>query len=434
MMKYLYSSVILLSSLFLTTYVISDDQITSDPIQSALKEYEEASNEFRTRKNPSTEERIELWREWQTRLTEVVDQNPDSKRITAARIALLGLCNGLGEFDQSEAILSKIIDESDSVEEKIYMYNELGEVLKTKYWGNKSSSIAEESVDAFEKSYSLYRSLPKSSQESPYLGSQQVVSLCMAGRMLRLLDRRTDSAEKYQSARELLQSSQEIAIEAQHLGYDLEGIADLEMVEWVNAKEETRALHCLDILSKLSSYRIPPSSYALKYAKLQYAPNSMEFQQFVSEWLDSHSPDEQTPILMAELGISYYNDEQLEKALHIYEDLRSKHASDFQKIEENAFRKGRGGCYGKILYDMAVIYLRQGKVEEAENVKSELTTLLPNTPNLEYLTPESFSADLATFSEEDTRKTNNYLIRILFVIVGASFIFLGIYFRKLRRT
>lgn len=76
MMKYLYTSVILLSSLFLTTYVISDDQITSDPIQSALKEYEEASNEFRTRKNPSTEERIELWREWQTRLTEVVDQNP----------------------------------------------------------------------------------------------------------------------------------------------------------------------------------------------------------------------------------------------------------------------------------------------------------------------------------------------------------------------
>ena len=305
MMKYLYSSFILLSLLLLTACAASDDQ-NADPIHSALKEYEEASNEFRTRKNPSTEERIELWREWQRRRTEVVDQNPDSERITAARIALLGLCNGLGEFDQSEAILSKIIDESDSVEEKISMYKELGEVLKTKYWRNKSSSIAEESVDAFEKSYSLYRSLPKSSQESPYLGSQQVVSLCMAGRMLRLLDRRTDSAEKYQSARELLQSSQEIAIEAQHLGYDLEGIADLEMVEWVNAKEETRALCCLDILSKLSSYRMPPSSYALKYAKLQYAPNPMEFQQFVSEWLDSHSPDEQTPVLMAELGISYY--------------------------------------------------------------------------------------------------------------------------------
>ena len=44
----------------------------------------------------------------------------DNKRITAARIALLGLCNGLGEFDQSEAILSKIIDESDSVEENVY--------------------------------------------------------------------------------------------------------------------------------------------------------------------------------------------------------------------------------------------------------------------------------------------------------------------------
>jgi tetratricopeptide (TPR) repeat protein len=403
MMKYLYSSFILLSLLLLTACAASDDQ-NADPILSAL---EEATNEFRARKNPSTEERIELRREWQRRLTEVVDQNPDSEHIKAARRTLLGLCNGFGEFDQSEAILSKIIDESDSVEEKIYMYKELGEVLRAQYWGNKSSSTAEESVDAFEKSYSLYRSLPKSSQEIPYLGSEQVVSLCMAGRMLSLLDRRTDSAEKYQSARELSQSSQEIAIEAQHLGYDLEAIAQSEMVEWVNAKEETRALYCLDILSKLSSYRMPPSSYALQYAKLQYAQNSMKFQQFVSEWLDSHSPDEQTPVLMAELGISYYNDEQLEKALHIYEALRNKHASDFQKIEENAFRKGRGGYYGKILYDMAVIYLRQGKVEEAENVKSELTTLLPNTPNLQYLTPESFSGYLTTCSEEDTRKTKN---------------------------
>ena len=162
-MKYLYSSFILLSLLLLTACAASDDQ-NADPILSAL---EEATNEFRARKNPSTEERIELRREWQRRLTEVVDQNPDSEHIKAARRTLLGLCNGFGEFDQSEAILSKIIDESDSVEEKMFMYKELGEVLKTKYWGNKSSSIAEESVDAFEKSYSLYRSLPKSSQECP---------------------------------------------------------------------------------------------------------------------------------------------------------------------------------------------------------------------------------------------------------------------------
>ena len=393
-MNRLYTRVIVLSLLLLTTSLIADDKITTDPIQSVLKEYEDSVNEFRTRKNPTIDERMELRQEWKIRLTEVINQNPNSMHIKAARLALLSLSNGLGEFDQSEMILSKIIDETDSDEEKIHMYNELGEVIRMEYWGNKSSSLAEKSVDAFEKSYSLYRSLPKSSRETADLGSRVVISLCMMGEMLSLLDKRSDSAEKYKTARELLQSSQEIAIEAQLNNYDLEMIAALEMVEWVKAKKETRAVNCLNILSKLSSYRMPPSYYALQYAKLQYVQNSMGFQKFVSKWLDSHSEDEQTAVLMAQLGFSYYNDGQFEKALNIFEDLRKNYAGYFQKNEEDAFREGRGGYYGKILSEMTVIYLRQGKIEEAQNVKNELTKLLPNTPDLEKLSPEYFSVDL----------------------------------------
>lgn len=405
-----------------------------DPVWAVIKEYERASDELREQKNLSTDDRVAWMRKWKERFQTVVDQNPKNTGIEVVKIELLGLSNGLGEYDDSQKILDGMISQTDNIEAKIRWYNESGEVAEAKYGTHKDPNEAQKALAAFEKSQNLYLSLPASSQNNVEIGGRQIVSLCRAGRISSSLEDHTKSAALYQSAQELFQSSPECAMRAALMNYDLEGITAFEMIEWVHAKNESKSLSCLDILSKLDSYRWPPSHYALQYANLQYENDSKGFRNFVSKWLDQHAFDERTPILMAQLGFSYNRDGLHEKALPIYETLRDKHRGDFQKLEPDAFQRGKGGHYAKILSDLAIIYLRQGRVGDAEKVKNELAKQLPKSPDIENLTPKHFSADLASFPLPAQEINRSFFMRAMFMVTGVILIVLGFYFGRIKRA
>ena len=121
-------------------------QSESDPVLATLKAYEEATDEFRKLENLSSDARVAFWRKWQEHFETVVDQNPQSSHIEAAKPQLLGLYNGLGEFDQSQKILREIVSHASNMVEKIYWYNQSGEVCLQEYLAKKDRSEAQKSL------------------------------------------------------------------------------------------------------------------------------------------------------------------------------------------------------------------------------------------------------------------------------------------------
>jgi len=308
-----------------------------------------------------------------------------------------------------------MISEASNPIEKIELQNQLGAVSRARHASSQEQSDVQKAQEAFEQANELYRSLPPE-QQGGRAGGIQVVALCTAAVAAREANDHEKSATLFRSARELFQASQDSAMFAASVGYDLESITNQEMNQWIRVKKETDALKCLEILSTLPSPRWAPSYYALNYAALRYEKDSKGFQSFVSKWLDTNAFDDRTPILMARLGFSYFDSELYEKALPIYETLRDKHRSDFQRLEPEAFKQGNGGHYERVLFHLAHVYAQQGDVGKAESVKTELTTLLPDSTLGKFLTDSGISpSEEAWISPERPR----YLALRIFLFVAS---------------
>ena len=202
-------------------------------------------------------------------------------------------------------------------------------------------------------------------------------------------------------------------------------ITELEMNQWITLKRDADALKCLEILSKLPTYRWPPSYYALNYAMLRYGNDPKGFQGFVSQWLDKNAFDDRTPILMAQLGFSCFRDGQYDKALPIYETLRDKHRDDFRRLEPDAFGEGSGGHYERILFDLNQIYLKRGDMGKAESTKTELVNLLPESPFANILSGQDFSENQPDYQPPE--RAPYLLLRIFLVVAGLTMILWGLY-------
>jgi tetratricopeptide (TPR) repeat protein len=402
-------------------------QAAFDPVLSVLEAYNKAVEDFRKQENPSSETRSNWMREWKKRLQETITQNPQNANIEMAKIKLLGLNNSLGEFNESQILLQEMVAETKNPVEKIRWFNELGEAFRANYLSLKIQEDAQKSLNAFEQSYTLYQSLsPQIQDDDNDFGGRQIVVLCMAGEMATVLKDNTKSVTFYQFAREIFQRSTKNAMYAVLVGYDLEYILENEMIGWIQCKNVPKAFTILNMFSKLQSYRWSPSYYALRYATLLYENDPENFQIFVAKWLEDNDDDERTPIPMAYLGFSYFDGGLLEQSFPIYKILRNKQDS-FQKLEPDAFRDGRGGCYDRILSDLAVIYLRSGEIDEAEKIKEELKKLLPQSRNIDMLSSENFLIDRFVLKQQQW--TLKYLLfRSSLIVVGFVLIVLGLYF------
>jgi hypothetical protein len=398
-----------------------DDDIPEllDPIQEAFVAYDVAVNEFR--ENPSPAARLTHRQEWRDRFEKVIADNPNSMSIGAARRQLLGLYNGLDEYDKSQTLLHVMVSEATIPEEKVFFLNQLGTVSRLRYLSSQDQSDSQKSREAFEQANELFLSLPPERQEGR-LGGDQIINLGSAAAGARDAGDHERSAMLYRNARELYQSLPENAAHAASV-CGLESIANQEMNQWIRVKKAAEALKCLEILSNLPSARWSPSYYALNYATQWYEKDSKGFQDFVSNWLAKNDFDERTPILMACLGFSYFDDKIYDKALPIYETLRDKHRGDFQRLETKAFEQGSGGHYEQILYHLSVIYSQGNDRGKIESVKTEMVNLLPESPFVKFLTGQNRSEVDWTPPE----RASYLWLRILSAVTGIVLILLALY-------
>jgi tetratricopeptide (TPR) repeat protein len=428
MMKLNFPHFVFFEVVFLVALFSVISQAAVDPVISVLDAYNKAVEDFRKQEAPSSETKINWMREWKKRFQEIITENPQNDHIETVKLELLGLNNSLGEFNESQVLLQEMIVGANGPLEKIRWLNELGETFRENYYSSKTQDDAKKSLDAFEQSYALYLSLSPKVQDNEEVGGRQIASLYMAAGMAKILNDHAKSATLFQFARQIFQQSTKSKMFAALVGCDLELIAENEMMEWIQCKNVPNALTALTLFSKLQPYRWPPSYYALKYAMLLYEDDSKNFQVFVAKWLHDNHSDERTPILMAYLAFSYFDDGLFKQSFPIYKILRNKQES-FQKLEPDAFRDGRGGCYDKVLSDLAVIYLRSGKFDEAEKVKEELKKLLPQSRNIDLLTSENFTIDLYDLYEiKQQWNVRHLLFRGVLLVIGFLLIVLGLYF------
>jgi len=395
--------------------------LLNDPVAAELMAYVEAADEVR--ENPSPTAKLAHYQEWKERFQKVIADNPRSQFVGDAKDHLLSLYNGLGEYDKSQTMLQVMISETRDPRKKLQLQNELGTISRVRHRDSQNQSDIQKAQEAFAQANEIFLSLSSEERDDRIVG-MQVVNLYTAAMAAREANDHARSVTLFRSARELFLSSTKIGEYATSMGYSLEPIANQEMVQWIRVKEETNALECLKVLSELPSPRWSPSHYALNYATLWYVNDTKGFQGFVSKWLSENAFDDETPILMARLGFSYFDDGLYDKALPIYETLRDKHREDFQKLEPKAFQQGNDGHYERVLFDLAKIYAQRGDVSKAANTKTELTTLLPQSSLAEILTGSVFSSEETWTLPERPR----YLaLRISLAVVGLALILLALY-------
>jgi tetratricopeptide (TPR) repeat protein len=410
---------------FLLLGVVQIAICEDDAVFSLIKEYEAASDDFRKIPNPTKESYTEWLKTWKQRFQKVIESNPKSPALENAKVKLLGLCNGLSDFDDSKQLLSGMI-ESQSVSEKICWLNELGEISRAEFAVSHSIEDAKAALDAFGKAQDLYLSLEESQKK--VLGKRQIIALSMAGDLsANVPGEEANVPLLYSDARKIFQEYVNCGAEAVASGCDRETLLQEEMQGWIRCGNKEKATEILAELSKTTPLRWTPSYYALMYAEHIYAAEPQQYQRFLDDWSKRNPFDERMPILWARLAFSYYDTEQYIEALPIYELLRNKYIISFQKLEPLAFKDGRGGCCDRILSNLAVIYMRMGKLDEAEKVKDELRVLLPNSGYMKFRSNADIRVDLYDINSLPESRNRSFFMRILLITGGAAMISISLY-------
>jgi tetratricopeptide (TPR) repeat protein len=190
---------------------------------------------------------------------------------------------------------------------------------------------------------------------------------------------------------------------------------------------------CRQVLDEFYTLRNPrwdPSFYAKECADMFYENKPIQYQEFVSDWLQKHPSDKYTAVLMARLALSYYRTERYMQALPIFESLRNEHLQDFQRENAEAFKRGHGGYYDFIMEGLMMIYLRRGEFEEAKKVQQELKKHLPNSKNIDKLEQIDIIPDLVDMplAAETGISFHNRVIGVVSGSLGIVFIVLGLYY------
>ena len=159
--------VVVLPQVVLSETAVQPD---GDPVLAVLKAYDAAVTEFRKQENPSSATRMAHYKEWQEHFQKTGSENPHNKYVEIARVKLLGLSNGLGDFDNSQKMLQGMISQAENSIEKIRWLNELGEVSRARYWDTQDRNEAQKSCDAFEQAHALYLQLPTEAKNDEISG------------------------------------------------------------------------------------------------------------------------------------------------------------------------------------------------------------------------------------------------------------------------
>lgn len=347
----------------------------TDVLQLVLEEYEKACDAVRSSKR-SEEQRLRFYSDWRERIAEAMKADSKSRYIRAGTVKLLGIANSLGDSETAGQLAARLAAESQTPRERLRWHGEMGEIANARYQLTKDKADADKAIAALALAAADYREIA-TGQEEPADRNRNVINLCMmAGLQSRALKNHEEAARVFEHVRETLASappSSELAA----LRYDFEYAASSEMLEWLAAKDATRAEKALDSLAARTGMRWPPSYYAHMYVSNLYPQGGKDLRAFIEKWLAGKPRDKWTPFLQFYLARDLFAHNEYAAAQPVFAELKDKYADVFLKADQAAIRIGRGGFYAEILYCLSVIYRKSGDQVQAEAMAAETKALAP---------------------------------------------------------
>lgn len=372
-------------------------QDEADPVLAVMELYQQELKQLRSR-GSSESARMLFNREWRDRLDAVLKEHKDSQYWDVGVRELIGLNNGIGDYDRAAELASQLAEKATDVGEKITWLGERGEVARLSYITNNHKEDRDLAIVAFQDVLSL--AYDGGLDELP----SKVACRCAvyAGQLaLLLVDVNTTESiaaaiEHLRRIRSYVDNSEDCNQEYATTDYGSEGLARLQISVAVRAKDANVAEEALAAIAKIaqsdaSSLRCKFSQDVYAVAEGLYGEDSHGYQSIIDRWLNKTPADTWTPNLEFYLARSLFSDKKDARALPLYEKLAKSHKEHFIQLDREALRAGQGGYYAEILSNLSQIYGRAGNWDQSSQYADSFAKLYPNDPRVGAVDP---AADL----------------------------------------
>lgn len=354
-----------------------------DPVILVVEAYAESAAQIRNQ--TISPERRNQWRQdWLQRFLDVAANNPASPHVSRALAAAESLANSSGNFAVSQQIIQNILDLTKDIPfEQATWLAELGEVTKLKYQHGNQNRDRLAAIQVFEKANRLIESneaLATSMKKQLILNHIWCGELRTASSATK--DELHQAANDYSEAHNLLKTSEEVQRQLRVTGYTNDRLVVKTAVAALQADDNAAAMAALRSLPSWSDRKSSMSLYFLQCAQMAFPKRAEKYREFIEKWLKVAPEDDDTAVLKFQVAESYHHAKDDKKAIAAFEELNSKYCDAMMKIDADAIRQGRGGCYADVLYTLRIFYVNQKEYAKAAVVNKRFLELFPNYDEL----------------------------------------------------
>ena len=393
----------------LSTLSVSQSQDNSDQLARILHAYEEAVALLNA-SDPTMEQRIQFRSDWLERLQEAARANPKSDTLTNVLSEIVGLANGLGKFELSDAISKELASVSTSTEGKARWILEQAEISAIKYAASRDERDLNMAID-------YYLACHEIATTSSSFGSKalQVQSVTLASEKSPM--HLKEIGEKAMRALVSLDANPEVEAELNAQGFGIVRLLTALISVYSKLGDE---LQVNELIKKLSR-QPPPLPQSLWITVLQsgdtmYPISAKPRIAFLERWKEL-SPFLRFYSAKAKFDIGAYSE-----CVGDFVVLRDNHKLELLEQDHQALISKEGGYYGEVLLSLSFCYAKLGQVGDAKEQNTSAKTLIPNDPRIKFVEREIRNAENESeHGEPPARLLNLALILFLvFSIVGAA--------------
>jgi len=332
----------------------------------------------------SPESRNQWRQDWLQRLLDVVGKNPASPHVSRALAAAESLANSSGNYAFSQQIIQNILDLTKHIPfEQARWLTELGEVTRLKYDHGNLNGDRLAAIHAFEEANRL---IENNEALATKMKEQLISNHIWCGELrtasLPTKDELRQAANDYREAHNLLKTSEEVQKQLRVIGYTNDRLVVKTAVAALQADDNAAAMAALRSLPSWSDRKSSMSLYFLQCAQKAFPKRAEKYREFIEKWLKVAPEDDDTAVLKFQVAESYHHAKNDKKAVAAFEELNSIYCDALMKIDADAIRQGRGGCYADVLYTLRIFYVNQKEYAKAAVVNKRFLELFPNYDEL----------------------------------------------------
>lgn len=380
-------------------------------------------------------ERERRYQQWSQRLFAAAIEHPEDKQAATALRFALQTSNAIGDNDFSIEIATRLVPLQN---DDPMVHTQLGSLLATRF---EKSGDVEDRVFALKEleiaNTQLLAKADRPIRPDRFAAEQLVINQFVIATLQGSEGSSVKAAASYGAARTLtakysLERSQRLT------GFDIELLMQRQASALLDSGDLNASDSLIDELCRTAAIR-EPSLYLLPYAERRFKTDRKGLKTFLQLWSGRLTGISQCRILI-ELARAYYEDEEYEHALPLFERLSIDFQDILLKLDHEVLAKGLHGSYGYVLYHLGDLYRRKGGMnDKALDAWQRFVSLYPNdseTPHVlalinDLLREKQKSRVVESFSRPNT----SWFVPIVTINVILVLAVTGVFLmRRMRRS